>query len=140
MSGLLGAFDYSLDGGYFRTQRARAGQLFSRHDAFRKLWLEIFGYGFVCGSTVRNNSSDAGQPGQTLLPGRYGFRPEQGLHDFFVKSWLEFYDGRTLAAQLSGYESRFRDWEVSPFGPFQQQVQPRGPRTVSQRISFTMEA
>ena len=82
LSGLLGAFDYSVGGGYvasngqgpddfFRdaTQSGNFGWKFTDHDSLRL--------------SIRNSASDAGQPGQTLFGPEFSNLDESSaLHDF----------------------------------------------------------
>jgi outer membrane cobalamin receptor len=129
LSGLLGAFDYSLDAGYFssagQTGPPVAGGV--PLDYFRDTTLSgNFGWKFSDTDslrlTVRNSASDAGQPGQTLLafvpfavdPGEH-----TGLHDFSSGLHWNFASGTHWRNELTGYESRFQEVEVSPpFSPF----------------------
>ena len=96
LSGLLGAFDYSAAGGYFSTNGQGPG------DSFRVATASgNFGWKFSDTDSlrlaIRNISSDAGQPGQTLLPGQAVLGQHSDLHDFSANLELEFYDRRALA-------------------------------------------
>jgi outer membrane cobalamin receptor len=117
LSGLLGAFEYSVGSAYFATsgqgpddyfrdatQSGNFGWKFSDTDSLRL--------------TLRNSSSDAGQPGQTLLvPVVTGQHSD--LHDFSSNLSWNFATGEHWQYQLSGYESYFNDAETSPsFGTF----------------------
>jgi vitamin B12 transporter len=119
LSGLLGAFDYSLDGGYFSSN----GQ--GPDDYFRDTTLSgNFGWKFSdmdnLRLSVRNNSSDAGQPGQTLLgPDFTDLTQSTGLHDFSSDLGWNFASGDHWHFNLSGYETRFWELEESQYGPFQ---------------------
>jgi len=118
LSGLLGAFDYSATAAYFGS----SGQ--GQDDYFRDTTLSgNFGWRFsntdTLRLTVRNNSSDAGQPGQTEL-GPMFFEEGQHtvLHDF--SSGLTWDDSITPNWQnhLMGFENRFEEIEDTPaFGP-----------------------
>ena len=95
LSGLLGAFDYSVGGGYFATN----GQ--GPDDFFRDATLSgNFGWKFSDHDSlrlsIRNSASDAGQPGQTLLRIRQSGQ-SSALHDFSSNAELEFRYRRTLA-------------------------------------------
>ena len=119
LSGLLGAFDYSAGASYFDTN----GQ--GPDNYFRNTTLSgNFGWKFSDTDsvrlTVRNNSSDAGQPGQTLLPGLSNFGQSSGLHDFAANLGWNFATGEHWQHQVSGFESRFQDLAVvPPFGSFE---------------------
>jgi vitamin B12 transporter len=122
LSGLAGAFDYSVGSSYFgtsgqgpddyfrdATQSGNFGWKFSDTDSLRL--------------TLRNSSSDAGQFGQPLLvaldpdavvPGQHS-----DLHDFSSNLNWDFATGEHWQYQLNGYESRFQDAETTPpFIPF----------------------
>ena len=87
MSGLLGAFDYSMGAGYFST----AGQ--GPGNYFRDTTLSgNFGWKFSDQDSlrlsVRNNASGAGQPGQTLLPEQAVVGQYSNILDFSANlSW-----------------------------------------------------
>jgi outer membrane cobalamin receptor len=113
LSGLVGKFDYSANAGYYDTNGQGPG------DFFRDTTLGgNFGYKFSDPDTVRlslrNNSSDAGQPGQTLLPGGASPRQTNGLQDFSANLAWNFQTGEHWQNQLSGYESRYQEVELSP--------------------------
>lgn len=121
ISGLLGAFDYSASASYFDTNGQGPG------DGFRDTTLSgNFGYRFSETDTVRlalrNTASDAGQPGQTLLPPQDGgivIGQHSQLHDFSSDLAWDFKPGEQWDAHISAFESRFQDLEVSPaFGSF----------------------
>ena len=118
LSGMLGAFDYSLDSAYFSSQ----GQ--GPADYFRDTTLSgNFGWRFSDADnlrlTVRNNSSDAGQPGQTLLPGEAVYGQHNGLHDFSAGLSWNFQTGPHWQHEISGFESRYWNFDYSPlFGSF----------------------
>jgi vitamin B12 transporter len=116
LSGLLGQFDYSANVGYFDTNGQGPG------DFLRDTTLGgNFGYKFSDTDTVRltlrNNSSDAGQPGQTLLPGGSEIGQTSNLHDFSANLAWNFQTGDHWQHQLSGYESRYQDVEFTPAFP-----------------------
>jgi outer membrane cobalamin receptor len=119
VSGLLGKFDYSAAAGYFATTGEGPGDYF--RDATTS---GNFGWKFSDTDslrlTLRNNSSDAGQPGQTLLAG--GATPGQNsdIHDFTTNLAWNFSTGPHWQHQLSAFDSRFQLLEVSPpFGAFE---------------------
>ena len=119
LSGLLGAFDYSVGTAYFETN----GQ--GPDDFFRDTTLSgKFGWRFSNTDevrlTLRNNASDAGQPGQTLLPRVSNFGQSSDLHDFAANLGWNFSTDEHWQHQLSAFESRFQLVEVSPpFPTFQ---------------------
>ena len=120
LSGLLGAFDYSLDAGYFSSDGQGPG------DYARDTTLSgNFGYKFSDTDslrlTVRNNASDAGQPGQTLFPAvpfAVDIGQHSDLHDFSSNLAWDLAPTDHWQNQLSGYESRFQESVTSPaFSP-----------------------
>jgi vitamin B12 transporter len=119
LSGLLGAFDYSADAGYFSSN----GQ--GPDDYFRDTTLSgNFGWKFSDTDSlrlaVRNNSSDAGQPGQTLLGPAYSdLTQSTGLHDFSSDLGWNFASGDHWHYNLSGYETRYWTLEESQYGPYE---------------------
>jgi vitamin B12 transporter len=120
LSGLLDAFDYSLDAGYFSSDGQGPG------DYARDTTLSgNFGYKFSDTDslrlTVRNNASDAGQPGQTLFP-TVPFAVDIGqhsdLHDLSSNLTWDLAPTDHWQNQFSGYESRFQEAVTSPaFSP-----------------------
>jgi vitamin B12 transporter len=118
LSGLLGKFDYSAATDYFSTNGQGPG------DYFRDVTSSgNFGWKFSDTDslrlTVRNTASDAGQPGQTLLPGGSTIGESSKLHDFSGNLSWTFSTGEHWQHQLSAFESRFQDVVNSPdFGTF----------------------
>jgi len=116
ISGMAGPFDYSAGVAYFDTN----GQ--GPFDPFRDTVLSgNFGWRFSDKDTLRlalrNTSSDAGQPGQTLLPDvPFAVDPGQhtDLHDFSANLTWELKPNEHWDNQLSGSESHFRQFEDSP--------------------------
>lgn len=115
LSGLLGSFDYSLGAGYISSDGQGPGHF------FRDTTLSgTFGWKFSSTDTLRlslrNASSDAGQPGQTLLePPALG--QSTGLHDFSAGLAWDFDSGDHLQNHLSGFESRYDEIGVFSNGP-----------------------
>jgi vitamin B12 transporter len=115
VSGLLDKFDYSAAGSYFQT----GGQ--GVNDAFINRSLAgNFGYSFSDSNqlrlTVRNNSSFAGTPGQTLFASI--FPPDLTAYDNLKQfsanlSWT-FATGPHWVHRLSGLESRVLDTSAFP--------------------------
>jgi vitamin B12 transporter len=118
VSGLLGALDYSANAAYFSSQGQGPGNF------FRDTTLAgNFGWKFSDTNHIRlalqNNSSDAGQPGQTLLPGEAVIGQSTGIHDFSSNARWDFAAGPHWQDQISGFESRFWSLEYSPlYGTF----------------------
>ncbi|HEV2289283.1 MAG TPA: TonB-dependent receptor [Candidatus Acidoferrales bacterium] len=107
LSGKLGQFDYSSAVSYFDS----SGQ--GPNDAFRDTTLSG-DFGYKISNTdqlrlsLRSSSSDAGQPGQTLLePPILG--QSSGLHDFAANLSWDFSTGSHWEHHLAGTESYFRD-------------------------------
>ena len=118
ISGLLGKFDYSAATDYFSTNGQGPG------DFFRDVTLSgNFGWKFSDTDSLRlalrNNASDAGQPGQPLLPGGSTVGQTSDIHDFDANLAWNFSTGAHWQHRLSGFESRFQLVETSPpFGSF----------------------
>jgi vitamin B12 transporter len=118
LSGMLGAFDYSAGAAYFDSD----GQGPDNYFRDTTLWGN-FGWKFsdtnTLRLTLRNSSSDAGQPGQTALDPPI-FVPGQstGLHDFAAGLTWDFNIG-AWQHQILGFESRDNSMDVvPPFGTF----------------------
>jgi len=106
LSGLLGRFDYSAAAAYFRTD----GQ--GTNDAFLNRTLSgNFGWRFSETNRVRlalrNNTSDAGVAGQTLLAAPNLFQ-HNALHNFSAKLTGDFATGAHWRHHLAGNESYSR--------------------------------
>jgi vitamin B12 transporter len=114
LSGLLGAFDYSVAGSYFETD----GQ--GPNDNFLNRTLSgNFGYTFSDANqirlTLRNNDSIAGIPGQTIFePPNLDQRYTQ--HLFSARVRWDFSTGKHWRHQISGGESY--TWQAS-YNPLQ---------------------
>ncbi|MGA7091179.1 MAG: TonB-dependent receptor [Candidatus Acidiferrales bacterium] len=119
LSGLLGAFDYSAGASYFGSD----GQGPDNYFRDTTLWGN-FGWKFSDADTLRltlrNSSSDAGQPGQTALdPPIFVPGESTGLHDFSAGLTWDFRTGPEWEHRLSGFESRdFSNDVVPPYGSF----------------------
>jgi outer membrane cobalamin receptor len=118
LSGVLGKFDYSAETGYFSTDGQGPGDQFRDATASGN-----FGWKFsdtdTLHLTIRNNSSDAGQPGQTLLPGGATPGESSDIHEFATNLAWNFSTGEHWQHQVSVFDSRFQLVEVSPpFGTF----------------------
>jgi outer membrane cobalamin receptor len=119
LSGLAGAFDYSAGAAYFGTDGQGPDNFFRD----TSLWGN-FGWKFsdtdTLRLTLRNSSSDAGQPGQTALnPPIFVPGQSTGLHDFAAGLIWDFQTGPDWEHRLSGFESRDASIEVTPpFLPF----------------------
>ena len=113
----LGLFDYSVGGGYFSSGGQGPG------DYFRDTSLTgNFGFKFSDTDnlrlTLRNSTSDAGQPGQTLLASESPFAvspgEHSGLHDFSSGLTWDFMTGEHWQNHVQAYESRFQDTIALP--------------------------
>jgi vitamin B12 transporter len=116
LSGLIGAFDYSVAASYFETD----GQ--GPNDAFLNRALSgNFGYRFSDTNqirfTLRNNTSDAGIPGQTLLepPSLYQTYDQ---HIFSSSARWNFSTGKHWRHEISGGESYTRQFSDNPLQSF----------------------
>ena len=119
LSGLVGAFDYSAGAAYFGSDGQGPDNFFRD----TTLWGN-FGWKFsdtdTLRLTVRNSSSDAGQPGQTALdPPIFVAGQSTGLHDFAAGLTWDFQTGPNWEHRLSGFEARDNEINVvPPFGSF----------------------
>jgi outer membrane cobalamin receptor len=118
ISGAAGKFDYSAAAGYFSTDGQGPGDFYRDATASGN-----FGWKFSDTDslrfTVRNTSSDAGQPGQTLLPGGSTIGQTSDIHDFDANLAWDFSTGEHWQHAVSGFESRYFLVENSPpFGSF----------------------
>lgn len=112
ISGLLGAFDYSGAASYFETD----GQ--GPNDEFLNRTLSgNLGYTFSDNNqihfTLRNNTSDAGIPGQTVFtpPSLY---QRYNQHLFSANARWEFASGAHWHYQISGTEAYTREHSFNP--------------------------
>ena len=126
LSGLLGKFDYSASTDYFSTDGQGPGDYFRVATSSGN-----FGWKFSDADslrlTLRNTSSDAGQPGQTLLPGGSTIGESSNIHDFSANLVWNFSTGEHWHEQLSGFESRYQLVENSPpYGTFQSEYNRAG--------------
>jgi outer membrane cobalamin receptor len=119
LSGLIDKLDYSASTDYFSTDGQGPGDYFRVATSSGN-----FGWKFSDSDsvrlTLRDTISDAGQPGQTLLPG--GATPGQSsdIHDFAANLAWNLSTGDHWHEQLSGFESRYQLVENSPpYGAFQ---------------------
>ncbi|MGH9679404.1 MAG: TonB-dependent receptor plug domain-containing protein, partial [Candidatus Acidiferrales bacterium] len=115
LSGLLGRFDYSAGVADLET----AGQ--GPNDAFRDRTLSgNFGWRFSdtahTSLSLRDNVSDAGTPGQTLL-GPADLTDSIALHNFSANLLSEFMTDSHWHHQLDATEFYFRELNNSSFGP-----------------------
>lgn len=116
LAGKLGDFDYSGAGSYFSTD----GQ--GRNDIFRNRTLSgNFGWRFTESNqlrvTLRNNTSNAGIPGQTaLLPPDLDQRND--LHFFSGHARWQFSTGNHWHHELSASESYNREHASNPVADF----------------------
>jgi vitamin B12 transporter len=116
LSGLLGSFDYSGAASYFTSD----GQ--GPNDSFRnRIVSGNFGYAFSETNqlrlALRNNTSEAGIPGQTLLTPP-SLDQINDLHDFSANARWEFTSGAHWHHQLSGEESYHHVFTANPIQSF----------------------
>lgn len=112
LSGLLGRFDYSASSAYFSSN----GQ--GPNDRFRDTTLSgNFGWRFSerdrLRLTLRNNSSDAGQPGQTLLEPPI-LNQSADLRNFSANLAWDFSSGDHWQYHLAGTEAYVRQLFTFP--------------------------
>ena len=116
VSGLLGSFDYSGAASYFTTE----GQ--GPNDSFRNRAISgNFGYAFSETNqfrfALRNNTSEAGIPGQTLLTPP-SLHQINDLHDFSANARWDFTSGTHWHHQVSGAESYHHVFTANPIQSF----------------------
>jgi len=115
-SGLLGAFDYSAAASYFQTEGQGPNNRF-----LNRTLSGNFGYGFSDTNqvrlTLRNNDSDAGIPGQTLL---LPPNPDQhsALHFFSSSARWNFTTGARWRHEISGAESYNHEFNSNALADF----------------------
>jgi vitamin B12 transporter len=115
LSGLLGRFDYSAAVSDLETD----GQ--GPNDAFRNRTLSG-NFGWRVSHTarislaLRDNDSEAGTPGQTLLQPA-NLTDSIALHNFSAGLRADFATGSRWHHQLSGTETYFREFNFDPFFP-----------------------
>ena len=113
LSGLLGRFDYSA--GFSDLETAGQGP----NDAFRNRTLSgNFGWRFSDAARIslglRDNDSEAGTPGQTLLQPA-NLTDTISLHNFSAGLHAEFETGSHWRHQVSANELYFREFNFDPF-------------------------
>jgi vitamin B12 transporter len=124
LSGALGRFDYSVAAGYFSTRGQSPGTYVLENDGpltypfLRDTTLSgNFGWKFSDSNTLRltlrNNTSDAGDPGQTLLASNPTdeFNPveagvDTGEHEFTSGLSWDFSTGQHWQNHVQGFDSR----------------------------------
>ncbi len=116
LSGLLGSFDYSGAASYFTSE----GQ--GPNDSFRNRTVSgNFGYAFSETNqlrlALRNNTSEAGIPGQTLLTPP-SLHQINDLHDFSANARWDFTSGAHWHHQVSGAESYHHVFTANPIQSF----------------------
>ncbi len=116
ISGLLGPFDYSAAVSYFQTQGQGPNNRF-----LNRTLSGNFGYSFSDSNqlrlTLRNNNSDAGIPGQTLLlPPNLDQRSV--LHFFSSSARWNFTTGTRWHHQISGAESYNHEFNSNALADF----------------------
>jgi outer membrane receptor protein involved in Fe transport len=116
ISGLLGAFDYSAAAAYFQTEGQGPNNRF-----LNRTLSGNFGYSFGDSSqvrlTLRNNNSDAGIPGQTLLlPPNLDQRSV--LHFFSSSARWNFTTGPHWHHEIGGAESYNHEFNSNALADF----------------------
>jgi vitamin B12 transporter len=116
LSGLLGKFDYSGAGSYFETD----GQ--GPNDSFRNRTLSgNFGYTFSDSNQVRlslrNNTSDAGIPGQTLITPP-SLHQINDLENFSANARWDFATGTHWHHEIGASEAYNRAFSANPLQSF----------------------
>lgn len=116
ISGLLGAFDYSAAASYFQTEGQGPNNRF-----LNRTLSGNFGYSFSDSNqvrlTFRNNNSDAGIPGQTLLlPPNLDQRSV--LHFFSSSARWNFTTGPHWHHEISGAESYNHEFNSNALADF----------------------
>lgn len=116
LGGLLGSLDYSGAASYFTSE----GQ--GPNDSFRNRIISgSFGYAFretnQLRLSLRNNTSEAGIPGQTLLTPP-SLHQINDLHDFSANLRWDFTSGERWHHQLSGAESYHHVFTANPVQSF----------------------
>lgn len=115
----VGAFDYSAGLSYIGSNGQGAGDYFRDATATGN-----FGWKFSDTDTLRlslrNSSSDAGQPGQTdfsSVPFAVNYGEHSDLHDFASSLMWNFKMSEHWEESLTGYDTRSQDVAVFPVSP-----------------------
>jgi len=112
LSGLLGAFDYSAAASYLQTDGQGPNDNFLNRTVSGN-----FGYGFDDSNqlrlTIRNNTSSAGIPGQTVFEPPSLF-PRYDQHIFSSSARWDFSTGKRWRHEISGGESYTRQHSFNP--------------------------
>lgn len=116
LSGMLGAFDYSAAASHFQT----SGQG-PNNDFINRTLSGNFGYRLTNASqlrlSLRNNTSDAGIPGQTVFEPA-SLHQRYNLHDFSANARWDFSAGTHWHYQVSGSEWYNRQHSFNPIQSF----------------------
>jgi vitamin B12 transporter len=112
ISGLLGSFDYSGAASYLQTTGQGAND-----DFLNRTLSGNFGYRLSDSSHVRlslrNNTSEAGIPGQTVFEPSSRFQ-RYALHDFSANARWDFTTGTHWHHEISGGESYYHQHSFNP--------------------------
>lgn len=115
----VGAFDYSAGLSYIGSNGQGTANYFRDATAMGN-----FGWKFSDTNTLRlslrNSSSDAGQPGQTdfaSVPFAVDYGEHSALHDFASSLAWNFKTGQHWEESLTGYDARSQDIAVFPISP-----------------------
>lgn len=116
LSGLLGVFDYSAAAAYFQTDGQGPNNAFINRSLSGN-----FGYSFSGTNQIRlalrNNASDAGIPGQTLLEPP-SLHQVNDLHNFSANARWDFTTGTHWHQEISGAESYTHIFSANPIQSF----------------------
>jgi len=116
LSGLAGPLDYSVTGGYFQTHGQGPNDFFLDRTFSGNFGMRLAGQNSLR-LTLRSNSSDAGQPGQTL------FTPPTLNEQFDLRdlsaglSW-DFSTGPHWQHRLFGFENDLHELFANPLSAF----------------------
>ena len=116
LSGLAGPLDYSVTGGYYQTQGQGPNDFFLDRTFSGNFGMRVAEQNSLR-LTVRSNSSDAGQPGQTFFtPPTLNERFD--LHDISTGISWDFSTGPHWQHRLFGFENDIHELFANPLSAF----------------------